>query len=77
MFQEMVTTSSVLTATLCSNGRVTKLCKVSLSANWPFSHPHAARHPEGSSDGGQYSDYDVQDFAPKTFVFHVFLSYDL
>ena len=29
-------------------------------------------HPEGGGNGGEYGDYDVQDFAPKVFV-HGFL----
>ena len=29
---------------------------------------HARGHPEGGGNGGEYGDYDVQDFAPKVFV---------
>ena len=34
-------------------------------------HAHARGHPEGGCDGGQYGDYDVQDFTPD------FLAHDL
>ena len=34
-------------------------------------HAHARGHPEGGGDGGQYGDYDVQDFTPD------FLAHDL
>ena len=33
-------------------------------------HAHARGHPEGGGDGGQYSNDDVQNFAPKFFFFH-------
>ena len=33
-------------------------------------HAHAGGYPEGSGDGGEYSDDDVQDFSPSAFVFH-------
>ena len=36
----------------------------------PFNlHAHAGSHPEGGCDGGEYGNYDVQDFTPK-FFFH-------
>ena len=35
-----------------------------------FLHPHARGHPEAGHDGGKDGDDDVQDFAPKLFVFH-------
>ena len=38
---------------------------------------HARSHPEGGGDGGQYGDYDVQDFAPEVFFHFWFLIYDL
>ena len=31
---------------------------------------HAGGHTKGGGNGGQYGDEDVQDFAPKLFVFH-------
>ena len=42
-------------------------------ASFLLLHAHARGHPESGCDGGQYGDYDVQDFTPK-FFFHDFLN---
>jgi len=34
------------------------------------SDTHAGSHSESGGDGGQYGDYDVQDFSPEVLVFH-------
>ena len=33
-------------------------------------HAHARGHSEGSGNGGEHGDDDVQDFTPKVLVFH-------
>ena len=36
-------------------------------------HAHARSHPEGGGDGGEYGNYDVQDFTPDVLA-HDFLN---
>ena len=40
-------------------------------ASFLLLHAHAGSHPEGGGNGGQYGNYDVQDFTPD------FLAHDL
>ena len=38
-------------------------------------HSDARGDSKGGGNGGQYGDEDVQDFAPKLFVFHSLFSF--
>ena len=47
-------------------------------ASFLLLHAHARGHPEGGCDGGQYGDYDVQDFTPEVFFHKLWImSYEL
>ena len=43
----------------------------------PFLHAYAGGYSKGGGNGGEYGDYDVEDFSPDALVFHFdFCFYD-